>query len=109
MLKSCHWVKPPNALGSAEYGVAEPAAILSVPPRWLARPGSTVTQALAPTGATAVGWFPTRISRDEPVSGSIRETVPSRLLATQTESSPNATPAGAFPTVSLRMRPLLGS
>ena len=61
--------------------------------------------------ATACGPFPVVTSAvTEFVSGSIRETVPSRLFATHAAPSPKAIPVGPFPTwVAPTCFPVFGS
>src|SRR6266446_5251855 len=59
-------------------------------------PGLTHTSPNAAT--TPPGAGPTLIRRVFPLRGSIRETVPSRLFATQTAPAPTATPLGPRPT-----------
>jgi hypothetical protein len=60
---------------------------VSVPPRWLAREGSTVAQTRLPTAARLAGSFPRWMSCATRVAGSILFTPPLRLLATQTAPS----------------------
>ena len=109
-LSNCHCGSPANCVGSDEYGkAASGSASRSVPPRWLALPGTTVTQASRPTVATPVGSLPTRTVRTELSEGSMRSTLPLRPAATQTSPSPYATPVGDSPTAILRIRPVPGS
>src|SRR5262245_37694215 len=72
---------------------------LSVPPWWLAGDGRTVVQMSRPAYASVVGSLVSSTPRFEPVVGSMRETVPLLLFATQTAPFPYAIPVGASPTL----------
>src|ERR1700733_12065121 len=80
-----------------------------VPPRWLASDGSTVTHTLLPAAARSVGSFPRRTSCVAPVAGSILDTAPLTLSATQTAPLAYTTPAGAPPTLIVCTLPVRGS
>src|ERR1700729_719072 len=82
---------------------------VSVPPRGLASDGSNVAHRGVPATARSVGSFPRRTSCVAPVAGSILDTVPLTLSATQTAPLAYNTPAGAPPTLIVCILPVRGS
>jgi ABC-type transport system substrate-binding protein len=69
----------------------------------------TDTQTDPPPTATSSTPAPMAMDWTSLESGSIRESVPSRLLATQIASSPTATPIGPWPTETVVARSVSGS
>ena len=70
---------------------------VSVPPRWPAPDWRTLTSTLPLEIATPCGRLPTLIGRAGLfVRGSIRTSVPSNWLLTQTPRGPTATAVGPF-------------
>src|ERR1700735_3447308 len=82
---------------------------VTVPPRWLANDGSTVTQTWLPAAARSVGSLPRWTKRVAPVLGAILETAPLTLSVIQTAPPEYTTSEGEPPTFVVRACPVRGS
>jgi hypothetical protein len=88
-----------RAAGALPTRVVETTAFVPVSTRTTASSPAFAIHAPVASTAIAAGPWPTGIVVESRVVGSIRVTVPSELLATQTDPAPDAIADGSSPTV----------